>query len=66
MDKVNELNGRRRAFVNAQQQMMIEFQEKANEEGDQDQFKIARFTYKHLRDGNRLVSHSRFLFHNAM
>jgi hypothetical protein len=34
MDKVNELNGRRQAFVNAQQQMMIEFQEKANAEGD--------------------------------
>jgi ElaB/YqjD/DUF883 family membrane-anchored ribosome-binding protein len=64
MDKVNELNRNRQAFANAQQQMILQFQEKANAEGDPS--KMSRLTYNLVRDGLRLVSHSRFLFHNAM
>jgi type I site-specific restriction endonuclease len=54
MDKVNELKRKRQAFVNAQQQMMIEFQEKANAEGDP--IEMARLIGNLVRDGIRLVS----------
>jgi site-specific recombinase len=55
MDKVNELNRNRQAFANAQQQMILQFQEKANAEGDP--LKMTRLTYNHLREGISLVSH---------
>jgi quinolinate synthase len=64
MDKVNELNGRRQAFVNAHQKMMTQFQAQANGEGDA--VKMARLIYNLVRNGVRLVSNSRFLFHNAV
>jgi TRAP-type C4-dicarboxylate transport system substrate-binding protein len=54
MDKVNELKRKRQAFVNAQQQMMIEFQEKANAEGDP--IEMARLIGNLVRDGISLVS----------
>jgi predicted translin family RNA/ssDNA-binding protein len=54
MENVKELNRNRQAFVNAQQQMMAQFQEKANAEGDP--VKMARLIIKLNGDGISLVS----------
>jgi hypothetical protein len=64
VDNVNELNGRRQAFANAQQQIMVQFQEQANGEGDA--VEMVRWICNHFDDGFRLVSHSWLFLHNAV
>jgi hypothetical protein len=61
---LNELNRHRQAFANAQQQMIVQFQEQANGEGDA--VEMVDWIYNHVNDGIRLVSHFRLFFHNEV
>jgi ABC-type transporter Mla subunit MlaD len=64
MDNVNELKRQREAFVNAQQQVMIEFQGLAS--GGGGTVDMIRGICDRVRAEMRLVSHTRCFFHSVV